>query len=118
MITFKEYLIEKPLTPMQRIKRARVMKRLAPKLKMKRKIAAKKKASPEKIKKRAQKQARDIVRDKLTGGKNYHAMSYSQKFAVDQKLQAKSAVVKKIAKKLIPKLKKAEAERLKNRNKQ
>ena len=113
MITFKEYLIEKPLTPMQRIQRAKTMKRLAPKLAMKRKMAAKKKASPEKIKSRAQKQARDIIRDKLTGGKNYHAMSYSQKVAVDQKLQAKAAVVKKLSKKLIPQVKKAEAERLK-----
>ena len=49
MITFKEYLIEKPLTPQQRMKRARVMKRLAPKIQMKRKIAMKKKAGLDQI---------------------------------------------------------------------
>ena len=79
MISFAEYLIEKPLTPQQRIARARVMKRLAPKLAIKRKIAAKKKADPTKLKKRAQKQAMDIVRAKFIKDKNYNSMSYGEK---------------------------------------
>lgn len=114
MITFKEYLIEKPLTPQQRLKRARIMKRLAPKIAIKRKLAMKKKANPEKIKKRAQQQARDIVRTKLAGGKNYNLMSFAQRSTIDKKLKAKDQVVKRLAKKLIPKVKKAEQERLKN----
>jgi hypothetical protein len=36
MMSFKEYLIEKPLTPQQRLKRSRIMERLAPKIAMKR----------------------------------------------------------------------------------
>lgn len=113
MKTFKEYLVEKPLTPAQRIARSRQMKRLAPKLKMKRKLAAKKKAPPEKLKKRAQAQARDIIRKKFIKDKDYSSMSYGEKIAIDKKVQAKSAAIKKIAKKLLPGIKKAEAERLK-----
>lgn len=111
MITFKEYLIEKPLTPQQRIKRARVMKRIAPKIQMKRKIAMKKKAGLDQIKKRAEKKAKDIVRQKFTKG-NYKDLSFAEKGQVDKKVELKKGLIKKIAKKLIPQVKKAEAERL------
>lgn len=114
MIGFKEYLSEKPLTPQQRIARGRIMKRLAPKLAMKRKIAAKKKANPEKLKARAMKQARDVVRAKFVKGKKYIDLSNSEKGQVDKKVEKKQAMIKKIAKKLLPKIKKAEAERVKN----
>jgi hypothetical protein len=111
MITFKEYLIEKPLTPQQRIARSRVMKRLAPKLALKRKLAAKKKASPEKIKARARKQAIDMVRAKFSKNK-YNSLSFSAKAQIDRKVEAKKGLVDKLTKKLIPKVKRAEAERL------
>jgi hypothetical protein len=112
MISFSTFLIEKPLTPQQRIQRGRVMKRLAPKLAMKRKIAAKKKASPDKLKKRAQVKARDIVRAKFLKDKDYNSLSYAEKLSIDKKVESKKALLKKIAKKLLPQIKKAEAERL------
>jgi len=118
MIGFKEYLSEKPLTPQQRIQRGRIMKRLAPKIAMKRKIAAKKKANPEKLKVRAMKQARDAVRAKFVKGKSYQELSYAEKIQLDKKVEKKQALIKKIAKKLLPKIKKAEAERVKNLKKQ
>lgn len=90
------------------------MKRLAPKIAMKRKIAMKKKATPEKLKVRAMKQARDVVRAKFVKGKSYDELSYSEKIQLDKKVETKQALIKKIAKKLLPKIKKAEAERIKN----
>ena len=113
MIGFKEYLSEKPLTPQQRIQRGRIMKRLAPKIAMKRKIAMKKKATPEKLKVRAMKQARDVVRAKFVKGKSYDELSYAEKIQLDKKVEKKQALIKKIAKKLLPKIKKAEAQRVK-----
>jgi DNA primase catalytic subunit len=113
MIGFKEYLSEKPLTPQQRIQRGRIMKRLAPKIAMKRKIAMKKKATPEKLKVRAMKQARDVVRAKFVKGKSYQELSYAEKIQLDKKVETKQAMIKKIAKKLLPKIKKAEAQRVK-----
>ena len=118
MIGFKEYLSEKPLTPQQRIQRGRIMKRLAPKIAMKRKIAMKKKANPEKLKVRAMKQARDAVRAKFVKGKSYQELSYSEKIQLDKKVEKKQALIKKIAKKLLPKIKKAEAQRIKDLKKQ
>ena len=113
MISFKEYLIEKPLTPKQRMQRGRLMKRLAPRMAMKRKITMKRKANPEKIKARAEKQARDIIRQKLLKDVDYNTLGYAQKVALDKRVEKKKAVIKKIAKKLIPKVKKDELERLK-----
>lgn len=114
MIRFKEYLTEKPLTPQQRIQRGRIMKRLQPKIAMKRKIAMKKKATPEKLKTRAMKKARDIVRAKFIKGKSYNDLSYAEKIQLDKKVEKKQAMIKKIAKKLLPKIKKAEAQRIKD----
>jgi len=76
-----------------------------------------KKASSDKIKERAEKKARDIVRKKLAGGKSYNDLSYTEKMKIDKKLELKTALVKKTAKKLIPQIKKMEAERIKNLNK-
>jgi hypothetical protein len=113
MMSFSQFLIEKPLTPRQRIQRGRLMKRLAPKMAMKRKISAKKKANPEKIKKRAEKQAKDIIRKKLAKDQDYNKMSYAAKIALDKKVEKKKALIKKLSKKLIPKVKKDELERIK-----
>ncbi len=112
MTSFKEFLTEKPLSIQQRRERGRVMKRLSKKLAQKRKIASKKKASPEKLKTRSMKKARDVVRAKLLKGKSYNSLSQSEKIQVDKKVEKKQALIKKVAKKLLPKLKKAEAERL------
>jgi len=113
MMGFEEYLSEKPLTPQQRIQRGRIMKRLAPKIAMKRKLAMKKKATPEKLKVRAMKQARDVVRAKFVKGKSYDELSYSEKIQLDKKVETKQALIQKIAKKLLPQVKKAEVERIK-----
>lgn len=111
MISFSQFLVEKPLTPQQRMQRSRIMKRLAPRMAMKRKAKAKRKADPQALKVRADKKARDIIRKKISKG-DYDSMSYAQKIAVDKKVQAKSAIIKKLAKKLLPQVKKAEMDRL------
>ena len=54
------------------------------------------------------------MRTKLGEFKNYNLMSFAQRSTIDKKLKAKDQVVKRLAKKLIPKVKKAEQERLKN----
>ena len=105
-------LDEKPLTPSQRRARGRIMKRLAPKIALKRKIAMKKKASPEKIAKRAEKQAKEIIRNKILKDKKYQDLDVGQKTVIDKKVAKKKAAIKKIAKKLLPKVKKQEKIRL------
>jgi protein subunit release factor A len=85
---------------------------------MKKKLAMKKKATPEKLKIRAMKKARDVVRAKFIKGKSYKDLSYSEKIQLDKKVEKKQAMIKKIAKKLLPAMKKAEAERIKSLRKQ
>lgn len=111
MLSFTEYLIEKPLTPQQRQQRSRAMKRLAPRMAMKRKIKAKRKADGPTLKLRAEKKAREMVRAKIAKG-DYNSMPYAQKVAIDKKLEAKKSIIKKLAKKLLPQVKKAEVDRI------
>jgi len=108
-------LIEAPLTIQQRKKRAILMKRLAPKIARMRKIKAKRQAGADVLQKRARKQATQLIRKKVAGEKGirYQELSPGEKMSVDKLVAKKSAAIEKIAKKLMPKIKKAEKERVK-----
>ena len=105
----------KPLTIQQRVARGRLMKKLAPKMARARKMKAKRMADPNQLKIRAQKAAIAIVRKKVAGDKgvNYANLSPNDKMNVDKQVQKKSALIAKLAKKQLPKIRKAEQERLK-----
>jgi|TARA_R110000803_G_scaffold209897_1_gene280356 hypothetical protein len=117
MLSFSQYLTEKPLTIKQRLARSRTMKRLAPKIAMKRKQAANRRADPEKLKTRAHKKAIDVIRKKILKDKDYNSLSYPEKASLEKKVQSKKSAIKKIEKKLLPQIKKAESERLKAKSK-
>jgi hypothetical protein len=74
--------------------------------------AAKKKASPEKLQQRAQKKAREMLKNKLLKGKSINDISMADRERLEAKLDNMTAKIQKIAKKLLPDLKKAEEERL------
>ena len=107
---------KKPLTIQQRMKIGRRMRRLAPKLVRARKRAAKKMANTEKLMKRAQKAAIKLARKKVAGKKGlaYAKLSPGEKISVDKMVSKRytSDRIKKIAKKLMPKVRKAEVQRL------
>lgn len=105
----------KPLSISQRKAIGRRMKRLAPKMQRLKKMKAKKMAGADVIKKRANKAAIAVIRKKVAGdrGKNYANLSPSDKIQVDKLVQKKSALIPKLAKKLLPKIRKAEIARLK-----
>lgn len=84
-----------------------------PKIQKKREISMRKKASSTQLKMRAQKKATAIVRNKfIPDGQDYASMSYAQKIQLDKKVEKKKAAIKKIAKKVLPQIKRDEAERL------
>jgi hypothetical protein len=95
-----------------RIKKSRLMKMKGKMMAKKREISMKKKSSPEKIKKKAFKKARDILAKKILKDRSKADLSISGKEGLEKKLNAKTAVIKKIAKKLVPQIKKAETDRL------
>jgi len=105
----------KPLSVSQRIAIGRRMKRLAPKLARKREIAKKKMADKPRLEKRARKAAITALRKKFAGdqGANYASLSPGAKISVDRVIQKKIALVGKLSQKMMPKIRKAEIERLK-----
>ena len=105
--------IVEALTPQQRRERGRTMKRLAPKITRKRKIAMKKKASTDKLMSRAIKAAKTIIRNKMIKGKKYEDLPFAQRELIDKKVEKKKGAIQKIAKKLLPSIRKQEVERLK-----
>ena len=102
---------ERKLSIAARRKMARAAKRTAKKRQLKKKLLAKRPKSPEKLKNTAKKAAKNVLVKKLTGGKSYSDLSISQKQTIDNKL--KPAIIAKVAKKLLPKVRAKEKERLK-----
>lgn len=95
-----------------RMKKARTMKRLAGKLAAKRKVAMKKRSTPEKIQQKARKAAIDVLKKKLSKGKNYNELPDNQKQQIDKKIEKKKGAVERIAKKMVKVIRAKEAERL------
>ena len=114
---FGEYLdeVRKPLTIQQRMKIGRRMKRLAPRMARMRKIRSKRMADPARLERRARKAAIKILRKRFAGkqGQNYAKLSPGSKMSVDRIVQKKASVIPALARRLLPKMRKAEMERLK-----
>ena len=108
-----EIIKEAPLTPMQRRKKAIIMKRLAPKIARKRKIAMRKKAGVEKIEQRANKAAREYMRQLFLKGKKYTDLPLQARVNIDKKVEKKKTLMQKLAKRMIPLMRRKEIERLK-----
>jgi len=103
------------LTLQQRRKRKLTMRRIKNKIKRGRRISQRKLATPEKIKTRAQRKAKEEVRKRIAGkrGVNYKSLPMSQRIQIDKMVEKRKNLIQKLAKRLLPKVKKAERERLK-----
>ena len=105
--------VDEALTQSQRQKLKAVMRKNKAKIKLGQKKAAKKLASKEKLQKRAEKQARDILVKKITKDKSKDELSYAARANIEKQLEKKKGAIKKIAKKLLPQVKKKDREKLK-----
>ena len=105
-------VLDEIMSKATRMKKARMMKMKGKMIAKKRKIAMKRKANPEKLKKRAAKKARDIIAKRILKDKSKSDLSIAGREALEKKLAKKKAVIKKIARKILPKIRKAENERL------
>tara|TARA_B100001093_G_C26795683_1_gene1000968 strand:- start:761 stop:1597 length:837 start_codon:yes stop_codon:yes gene_type:complete len=102
---------EKKISIATRRKMARVAKRTAKKRQLKKKLLAKRRKSNKKLKVSAQKAAKNVLVKKLTGGKSYSDLSITQKQSIDKKL--KPSIIARVAKKMLPKVRAKEKERVK-----
>ena len=107
-------LDEKVLNIQQRQKRAQELRRNEPKIEIARERAKKKVAPEANIKKRAYAMARQLIRSRLTNVSQaeYAKMGPSEKMTIDRIIEKKGKAIKKLALRLIPKVKKAEYARL------
>ena len=118
MKSFKEFNdANEALTISQRQKRKASFRKNKAKIMIARKKAAKKMASPEKLKGRAEKQARNLIIKKILKNKSKDDLSFAARGELEKKVAKKSAAIKKIAKKLLPMVKKADRAKIKNKNK-
>lgn len=104
-------IINEVLTPAQRMKRKQTLRRLAPRLALARKKAMKRRAGTEVLKKRAKLAAKKVFIKKALGGKNKADVSAGEKARVEKLLLKKKAAVERLATKLLPMVRKKQADR-------
>ena len=108
--------LEEALNAQQRMKKKMIMRRIKAKIKLGRRRAKFKMAKPAKLKIRAKKKARELIRQRIAGkqGKNYSSLPYASRQQIDKRMATKSGAIEKLAKKMLPKVRKGEQERLKS----
>jgi len=104
---------DEALSMQQRMARSRAFKKNKAKIAIGRKRAAKKIASLDVLKKRARKAAREVLLKKITKDIPKSELSLSKRQSIEKQLDKKKAVIDKLARKMIPQVRKKELERKK-----
>jgi thiamine kinase-like enzyme len=107
----EEVELQAALNIQQRLKKARQMKKLAPKIAIGRARAARKIANMDTLKKRAKKQARNMLAKKLTKGVGKADLNMARRMEIEKRLDKMKPKIDKLAKKLLPKVRKQELAR-------
>ena len=107
-------LDEYVLSYAQRRKRALVMRKYERKMEAARERLKNRIASNQKLAVRARKKAIELIRKRVAGerGVNYADLSPSEKIMIDQKVEKRKGAIAKIAARLLPKVRKAELQRV------
>lgn len=115
----EEAELEEVLNVQQRLKKKMIMKRLKGKIKLGRRRMKYKIADTPRLVKRSQKKARELIRKRVAGalGANYKSLPLAGRMQVDKKVEKKKDIIKRLAKRMLPKVRKAEMERVKKARK-
>jgi shikimate kinase/nicotinic acid mononucleotide adenylyltransferase len=107
-------LDEYVLTYDQRRKRGLVMRRYERKMQMARERLKKRIASNQKLIGRSRKRAIELLRTRLAGekGANYQDLPVADKIMIDKRVDQRKGAIKKIAARLLPKVRRAEMQRV------
>lgn len=108
--------LDEALSNSQRLKVSQRMKRLSKKMAVARQRAMKKSPSAEQVKNRANKQARNLIKMKMTKGVPPSELSLSQRADLEKKMEKKKGAVAKLSRKLEKDIRQKARERIKNRN--
>jgi len=113
MKSFKEFhQTDEALSMATRMKMKAAFRKNKAKIAIGRKKAAKKLASPEKLKSRAVKQARNLIIKKMLKGRDKSELSFAARGDLEKKVSKKKGKIMKLAKKLLPAVKKADKAKL------
>ena len=107
--------VDEALSMSQRIKKARIMKRMKARIKIGRERAKRKMAPKDKLEKRANRQARNQIASKLTRGIPKRELSFARKQEIEKRLDkpALKQRIKRLAKRLFKDVRKKEVQRKK-----
>lgn len=99
----------------QRLARARNIQKYRAKITMARKRLAKRAANPDQLEKRSRRMAVKMVRKIVAGrvGLEYDKLSVAQKMEIDKKVDGKKGLIDRFAKRLLPKVRQQDRDRLK-----
>jgi hypothetical protein len=106
--------LDESLSLSARMAVGRRMKRFAPRIARAKKIKQRRMADRDALTKRSVRAAKNIFVKKLMAGKSKADLSFAQRKAVEDRLKKKSGAIQKLSKKLFPKIRKSEVERLKS----
>lgn len=98
---------DEALTMAQRLKKSRTMKKYQSRLKVGRKRAASRMADKKRLERRARKAARAFIAKKLTKGIAKSELTPARKAEIEKKLDKLKGRVTRVAKKMLPKIRKA-----------
>jgi hypothetical protein len=122
MLRLKEYIeedaemdkeLEEVLDIQTRMKMKQSMRRNKAKIAMGRRRAARRIAGTEKLKKRAQRQARKAVMNKILKDRSKDDLSYGARANIEKQVNRRATVIARMAKKLLPKVRQAERSKMK-----
>jgi hypothetical protein len=115
MKTFNELSgeLDEVLNTSQRLARRRSLKKNKARVARGKRIKQRRLADRDTLKIRAARSARKLFMKKLTGGKDKADISLAQRKSIEKQLERKSGAIKKLAVRLLPKVRKSEVERLK-----
>jgi hypothetical protein len=122
MLRLKEYIeedaemdkeLEEVLDIQTRMKMKQSMRRNKAKIAMGRRRAERRIAGTEKLKKRAQRQARKAVMDKILKDRSKDELSYGARANIEKQVNRRATVIARMAKKLLPKVRQAERSKMK-----
>jgi hypothetical protein len=105
--------IDEALSIQQRIKRGMIARRTAKKRSRIRKLKARRMKNAGELQQKAMRAARTRLAKRMLGSLNMADLSLSQKVNLAKKLEKKKDVIKKVAKRLLPAVRKQEMQRLK-----
>jgi hypothetical protein len=108
---------DEALSHAQRIKASLRMKKMKARIKIGRDRAMRKSPNMDVVKKRALKKARLLLLKKMTKGVGKDEMSFARRAEIEKRLAKKKNVIQRLAKKMIPDVRKADRERRANKGK-